>query len=99
MSGHAIAMLPNRARNERRPSGRRVIEREPWLWRCASSEEKRQVFAEQYVLVEQDRAPRDAPFLALAAKHVFALADQDVGLGLDPVAIDQETAAGRDFPR
>src|SRR5437763_10165943 len=60
---------------------------------------ERQIFAEQYVLVEQDRAPRDAPFLTLAAQHVFAFADQDVGLGLDPVAVDQEAAPGRDFTR
>src|SRR5439155_11466776 len=53
----------------------------------------------QHVLVEDDLAPRDLPLVSGPAQHVLALADQDVGLGLDPVAVDQKAAAGGDLPR
>src|ERR1051326_5906352 len=66
---------------------------------CLRLKEERQVFAEQDILVEHDLPPRDAPAFALAPQHILALADQDVGLGLDPVAVDQKPAPRRHFVR
>src|SRR5579862_3844398 len=66
-----------------------------------ASEEEGQVLAQQHVLVEDDLAPRDPPIDGAVGspQHVFALADQDVGLGLDTVAVDQEAASDRHFAR
>src|SRR6516162_11595179 len=63
------------------------------------SEEKCQVLGQQDILVEDDLAPRDLPALAAAPQPVLALADEEVGLGLDPVAVDQKPAFGRDLGR
>src|SRR5260221_2029188 len=61
------------------------------------SEKEGEVFAEQNILVEDDLAARDLPIPAGAPQQILALADQNVGLGLDPVAVDQEAAFDRDF--
>src|SRR5262245_42955713 len=66
---------------------------------AATSYEKRQVFRQQHVLIENNLAPCQKPALAVAPERILAPADQDVGLGLDAVAIDQEAAGDRDFLR
>src|SRR6185312_7214261 len=58
-----------------------------------------QVFAQQHVLVEDDFPPRDPPAVAITPEQILALPDQQVGLGLDPVAVDQKAAAYRDLAR
>ena len=65
----------------------------PWL------EKERQVFAKQHILVEDDRPSRDLPVVADPAQRVLALTDQEVGLGLDPVAVDQKAAFDGDLVR
>src|SRR5215471_13256383 len=66
---------------------------------AATSNEERQVFRQQHVLIENNLAPCQKPALAVAPEPVLAPADQDVGLGLDAVAIDQEAAGDRDLLR
>src|SRR6266568_7988962 len=60
--------------------------------RLHASKEKGQVFAEQHILIEDDRAPRDLPVIPHSPQPILALADENVGLGLDPVAVDQKAA-------
>src|SRR2546425_1896032 len=61
------------------------------------SKEERQVLREQHALVQDDPAARDPPASVHAAQQVFALADEDVGLRLDAVAVDEEPALDRDL--
>src|SRR5205823_10528709 len=56
------------------------------------SEEKAEVLRQQHALVEHDLAPGDLEGAVLPAQQVLALADEDVGLRLHAVAIDQEAA-------
>src|SRR4029453_12726905 len=63
------------------------------------SNEERQVFRQQHVLIEDNLASRQKPARPVAPEPVLAPADQDVGLGLDAVAIDQEAAGDRDVLR
>src|SRR5262249_60380512 len=55
---------------------------------AAVSEEHRQVLRQQDVLVEEDLPAGDLPAALESPEHVFALADQEVGLRLDAIAID-----------
>src|SRR5580692_3546193 len=64
-----------------------------------TSDEKRQVFRQQHVLIENNLAPRQKPARSVAPQAILAPADQDVGLGLHAVAIDQEAAGDRDLLR
>src|SRR5215469_12446958 len=64
---------------------------------CEFLKEESQVLAQQHILVEQDLAARDLPAALDVAQQVLALADQDVGLGLHPVAVDQKAASHRDL--
>src|SRR5215469_16857839 len=57
--------------------------------RCDTLKEEGEVFAEQHVLVEQDLAVRDLPARPGAAQQVLAFADEDVGLGLDAIPVDE----------
>ena len=41
----------------------------------------------------------DAPIVAVLPQQVLALAHEDVGLGLDPVAVDQKAALDQDLTR
>src|SRR5688572_4006347 len=63
------------------------------------SDEERQVFRQQHVLIENNLASRQKPARPVAPELILAPADQDVGLGLDAVAIDQEAAGDRDLLR
>src|SRR3984893_16260893 len=67
------------------------------LSHCEILKEKGQVLAQQDILVEQELAAGDPPLRADAPQQVLALADQDVGLGLDPVAVDQKAASDGDL--
>src|SRR6266436_4535380 len=67
------------------------------LSHCEILKEKGQVLTQQDILVEQDLAVGDPPIAPDAPQQVLALADQDVGLGLDPVAVDQEAASDGDL--
>src|SRR3979411_2557287 len=63
------------------------------------SEEERQVLREEHALIQNDLSPRDLEGAVHPAQHVFALADEDVRLRLDAVAIDEETALDGDLAR
>src|SRR6266481_3814259 len=63
------------------------------------SNKERQVFGKQDALVEDNHAPGDLPGAVHAAQHVLALADEDVGLRLDTIAVDEEATAGGHFGR
>ena len=99
-SGHpAASARPARQRNAR-PVRRPITaarSRHPSRLRV---KRRRQVLGQQHVLVEDDLAPRDPPAAVIgAAQQILALADQDVGLGRDPVAVDQEPAFDRGLAR
>ena len=54
----------------------------PFIAMAATSDEKRQVFRQQHVLIEDNLAPRQKPARPVAPQRILAPADQDVGLGL-----------------
>src|ERR1700730_12759586 len=62
-------------------------------------QEKGQVLGQQDVLVQDDLAARDLPLAVRTAQHILAFADEDVGLGLHPVAVDQKPASDGDLRR
>src|SRR5271156_2895445 len=64
---------------------------------CEMLKEKGQVLGQQHVLVQYDFAARDLPLAVDPPQQILALADQDVGLGLDPIAVDQKPASDRDL--
>src|ERR1700736_1729256 len=61
--------------------------------------EKGQVLGQQDVLVQDDLAARDLPLVVGTAQHILAFADEDVRLGLHPVAVDQKPASDGDLRR
>ncbi len=65
----------------------------------SSLEEHSQVLRQEHVLVEQDLAPGKQPASIVAAQQVVAAAGEQVGLGLDPVLVDDEAAADLDLAR
>src|SRR5262249_24723648 len=62
----------------------------------SASEEERQVLGQQHVLIEHDLPPADLPAAVDATERVLALADEDVGLRLHAVPVDQEPALDHD---
>src|SRR5258708_14389786 len=62
---------------------------------AAPSDKKRQVLGQQHALIEDNLAPRQKPARSVAPARILAFADQDIGLGLDAIAIDQEAAGDR----
>src|SRR5262245_40852445 len=68
-------------------------------WCSSNSDEEREVLLEQHALVEGDVAPGDLPVAVHPTEQIFALADQHIGLGLHPVAVDEEPALDGDLAR
>src|SRR5262252_1545019 len=62
-------------------------------------EEHGEVLGEQHALVEDDLAARDAPLTVNLAQQVLTLADEEIRLGLDAVAVDEKAALDADLPR
>jgi hypothetical protein len=65
----------------------------------AGLQEKRQVLREKDALVQDDLATGDAPAAVHPAQEILPLADQQIGLRLDAVPVDQEAALDRDLAR
>src|SRR5207249_11163269 len=65
----------------------------------SGSEEEGEVLREQDALVEDDLAPGDLPVSIDLAEQILALADEDVGLRLHPVPVDEEAALDGDLRR
>src|SRR6059036_3130902 len=63
------------------------------------SEEEGEVLREQDALIEDDLAPGDPPVSIDLAEQALALADEDVGLRLHAVPVDEETALDGDLRR
>src|SRR5437899_12393023 len=65
----------------------------------SGSEEEGEVLREQDALVEDDLAPGDLLVSIDLAEQVLALADEDVGLRLHAVPVDEEAAHDVDLRR
>src|SRR5262249_28300000 len=73
------------------------LRRSPTVRLGSGLEEDRQVLREKDVLVEDDVSAAQLPFAVDLAESVVALTDEDVGLGLQTVAVNEEARADDDF--
>src|SRR5205085_7001539 len=65
----------------------------------SNSEEEREVLRQEHALIEHDAPPRELEPAVHAAQQVLALADEDIGLGLDAVAVDEKATLDLDLRR
>jgi hypothetical protein len=68
-----------------------------WLAEEAASKECREVLGEEHILLQEDFAARQPPGVRLTPPGLVAAADKEVGLGFDPVLVDDEPAADIDL--